>query len=160
MKIEELLESYKEKNYSKFSYNLSTAHNCLEAHVFFDDFEILNILEVDMKHAYYVTYYTPKKRTISYFDLGCRNNLFLDCKYGELYFSENENEYNNMLKDISDHIEYSKKLDIRYKDFLTELDKIYEDLKPIIPIKSTQTLYDLCQKRVDILKDTFGDFLK
>ena len=160
MSIEELLESYKEKNYSKFSYNFSSVHNCLEAHVFFDDFEILNILEVDNHHAYYVAFYSPKKRSICYFDLKNRTNLFLDCKYSSLYYSDNKDEYKALLKDISDHIEYSKKLDIRYKDFLTELDKIYEDLKPIVPIKSTQTLYDLCQKRLDILKDTFGDFIQ
>lgn len=155
MQIRELLDSYKKKDYSKFSYNLSIVHNVLEAHVFYDDFEILNILEVDSGHAYYVSYYKPRKNYINYYCLNHLStyNLFLQNSYSNIYYIERNDEYDTMLNDIKEHIEYSSKSIINYSVFKTELEKLYEEMKNIAQIKP-MSVEQLCQKRIDILKDT------
>lgn len=162
MSISELLETYKQKDYSKFSYNLSLIHNVLEAHVFYDGFEILNILEVDSGHAYYVSYYKLRKNYIDYYCLKNLSsyNFFLENSYSNIYYYyiERSNEYDTMLNDIKEHIEYSYKIIINYSVFKTELEKLYEELKKIEKIKP-MSVEQLCQKRIDILKDTYGDFL-
>ena len=48
---------------------------------------------------------------------------------------------------------------MNYYAFKTELEKIYEDMKKIAQIKP-MAVEQLCQKRIDILKDTYGDFLE
>lgn len=161
MSISELLETYKQKDYSKFSYNLSKVHNVLEAHVFYDDFEILNILEVDSGHAYYVSYYKPKKNYINYYCLSHLSsyNFFLKNSYSNIYYIERNNEYDTMLNDIKEHIEYSYGINMNYSAFKTELENLYEDMKKIAKIKP-MAVEQLCQKRINILKDTYGDFLE
>lgn len=160
MSISELLETYKQKDYSKFSYNLSKVHNVLEAHVFYDDFEILSVLEVDSGHAYYVAYYKPRKNYINYYGLKHLSsyNFFLENSYSNIYYIDNSNEYDTMLNDIKEHIEYSYKNNINYSVFITELENLYEELKKIEKIKP-MSVEQICQKRIDILKDTYGDFL-
>lgn len=160
MSIPELLETYKQKYHTKFSYNLSLTHNVLEAHVFFDDFEILSILEVDSGHAYYVSYYKPRKNYINYYALKHLStyNFFLQNSYSNIYYIERSDEYDTMLNDIKEHIEYSYKSNINYSVFKTELEKLYEELKKIEKIKP-MSVEQICQKRIDILKDTYGDFL-
>lgn len=162
MSITELLETYKQKYYSKISYNLSLTHNVLEAHVFFDDFEILNILEIDNQHGYYVNYYKPKQFDINLYNLISNKNYpyFMEISFCNLYYTYNTKEYDEMIQDIKDHIEKSTKLDLNYKDFIKELDKIRDEMMPILKIKPTEIVNNICKKKIDILKDTYGDFLK
>lgn len=161
MSISELLETYKQKDYSKFSYNLSLNHNVLEAHVFYDDLEILNILEVDSGRAYYVSYYKPRKNYINYYRLKhlLTYNFFLENSYSNIYYIERSDEYDTMLNDIKEHIEYSYRIIMNYSAFKTELEKLYEEMKKIEKIKP-MSIEQLCQKRISILKDTYGDFLE